>query len=58
MVDLDAAEDGQSVTRPGLFGPSRPTIFTVLAEERRNEEAPVVATDGPRFALGGAHRRP
>ena len=34
VIDLDAAEDGRTVvTEPGLFGRSRPTIFSVLREE-------------------------
>jgi hypothetical protein len=56
VVDLDAAEDGL-VTAPGLFGPAKPTIFSVLGEERRAEETAQQETprrSGPRFAFGGA----
>lgn len=58
IVDLDAAEDGSpAVSAPGLFGPSKPTIFSVLGEETKNEEAPADEPRGPRhggrFAFGG-----
>lgn len=61
-IDLDAAEDG-SVTAPGLFGPARPTIFSVLAEEQRKMDQTLAAAraeagsgGGPRFAFGGGFR--
>lgn len=65
VIDLDAAEDGVAkVTVPGLFGPAKPTIFSVLGAEQRAEAG---ATDesvdaeprrGPRFAFqGGSVRR-
>lgn len=64
MIDL-AAEDGSAlVTAPGLFGPARPTIFSVLAEEQRAMEAAVEAPAPPQsvvhrpaFAFGGGARR-
>lgn len=63
-IVLDAAGDGtEPVTAPGLFGPVRPTIFTVLAEEQREAEPPAAAQTGtvldrgPRFAFGGASRK-
>lgn len=46
VIDLDAATDGATVTAPGLFGPSRPTIFTALAQARREQEA-AEAESGP-----------
>lgn len=65
VIDLDAAENGEAkVTVPGLFGPAKPTIFSVLGAEQRAE---AVATDesvesgprhGPRYAFqGGSIRR-
>jgi len=62
VIDLDASdEDNRTVTSPGLFKPKKPTIFSVLAEERRDgdmapepAEAPV---DGPRYAFGTSLRR-
>lgn len=64
MIDL-AAEDGSAlVTAPGLFGPAKPTIFSVLAEEERamekTEEAPTQprsVVHRPAFAFGGPTRR-
>lgn len=63
MIDL-AAEDGSAlVTAPGLFGPAKPTIFSVLAEEQRAREATVEAHTQPQsvvhrpaFAFGGPVR--
>lgn len=55
VIDLDAATDGAAVTAPGLFGPSRPTIFTALAEARREMEVEdperANARSGPSFAF-------
>lgn len=64
VVDL-AAEDGSApVTAPGLFGPAKPTIFSVLAEEQREIEKAVEADTKPKsvvhrpaFAFGGLTRR-
>lgn len=64
MIDL-AAEDGSApVTAPGLFGPAKPTIFSVLAEEQRAMEKTVEANPQPQsvvhrpaFAFGGSARR-
>lgn len=53
VIDLDATEE-RPVTTPGLFGPSRPTIFSVLAEEERDsdpEAEPAGARSGPSFAF-------
>lgn len=61
VIDLDAARDGNTVTVPGLFGPARPTIFSVLAEERRREseeQAEAPRGSGGRYAFrGGPARR-
>lgn len=61
VIDLDAARDGNTVTVPGLFGPARPTIFSVLAEERRREseeQAEPTRGSGGRYAFrGGPARR-
>lgn len=65
VIDLDEAEKGEAkVTVPGLFGPAKPTIFSVLGAEQKAE---AVATEeslevgprrGPRFAFqGGSIRR-
>lgn len=59
VIDLDAAED-EAVTAPGLFRPKRPTIFSVLAEERRRgqheaEDRSVLTR--PRYAFGAGVRR-
>lgn len=57
VIDLDAAKDGNTVTVPGLFGPARPTIFSVLAEERRQQEIEAdpkpTRGSGGRYAFGG-----
>lgn len=49
------------MTVPGLFGPARPTIFSVLAEERRREaeeQAEAPRGSGGRYAFrGGPARR-
>lgn len=37
VIDLDAAEDGATVTVPGLFKPARPTIFSVLRQEQETD---------------------
>ncbi len=60
VIDLDAAKDGgATVTVPGLFGPAKPTIFSVLGEERRAQRAEEGVEDasrrGPRFAFQGSH---
>lgn len=57
VVDLDAAGGGSSVSAPGLFRPSRPTLFTVLAEERRAMEAvrsepEPIPSEGARYVFG------
>lgn len=65
MVDLEAERDGMSaVTVPGLFRPSRPTIFSVLGEEQRAEERgetvdeqPETDEESPRYVFGGGVRR-
>jgi len=62
VIDLNATdEDNRTVTTPGLFRPKKPTIFSVLAEERREEELasedPDPSTSGPRYAFGGSVRR-
>lgn len=62
IVDLDAAEDGSaSITAPGLFGPAKATIFTVLGEERReaerSQEDNTTPRSGPSFAFGESTRR-
>lgn len=65
VIDLDAAEKGVAeVTVPGLFGPARPTIFSVLGAEQRaeagatEESAEVGPRRGPRYAFqGGSTRR-
>lgn len=64
MIDL-AAEDGSApVTAPGLFGPAKPTIFSVLAEEEREMEKAEEShprsqsvVHRPAFAFGGSARR-
>lgn len=58
VIDLDAAKDG-SVTVPGLFGPAKPTIFSVLAEEQRAEREEKAEGRHPgahRFSPGGSFR--
>lgn len=62
VIDLDAAKDGGgTVTVPGLFGPAKPTIFSLLGAERRAEQAEREDGEprrGPRFAFqGGVARR-
>jgi hypothetical protein len=62
VIDLDAARDGSnSVTVPGLFGPARPTIFSVLGEERRRAEEEAEkeqnARGGGRYSFGGGAPR-
>lgn len=63
VIDLDAARDGSTtVTVPGLFGPAKPTIFSVLAEERRARENEEQAesqrpVSGGRYAFGGGAPR-
>lgn len=62
VIDLDEVADG-GVTAPGLFRPSRPTIFSVLGEEERAEErrseqhARTSGPSGPRYAFSGAAAR-
>jgi ribosomal protein S16 len=51
VIDLDAAEDGAAVTVPGLFKPAKPTIFSVLREER--EAAAVEVGAKPRGVRHG-----
>lgn len=60
VIDLDAAKDGPAVTEPGLFGPAKPTIFTVLGEERRarmREDGPPARTPGLGDAFGKTSKR-
>lgn len=63
-IDLNAAGTGSApVTAPGLFKPAKPTIFSVLAEERRAEQKQaedmetVPSSRGPRHAFGGSGAR-
>ena len=58
FIDLDAAGDGPTVvTVPGLFGPAKPTIFSVLREEQDNEEEEAAPrASAPRHGFGGALR--
>lgn len=60
VIDLDAAKDGATtVTVPGLFGPAKPTIFSVLAEEqraKREEEGRGRHPGAHRFSPGGSYR--
>ncbi len=60
FIDLDAAGDGSAVTTPGLFRPAKPTIFSVLRQERGQEDT-VDLTESirprrPRHSFGGAFR--
>jgi hypothetical protein len=62
IIDLDATDDdNRTVTAPGLFRPKKPTIFSVLAEEKREAqeagEERDPSTSGPRYAFGGTVRR-
>lgn len=61
VLDLvESEEQTTSVTEPGLFKKSGPTIFSVLGEEQRAYDPPPPEEHehtGPRYAFGGSSRR-
>ena len=51
VIDLDAAGDGTTVTVPGLFKAAKPTIFSVLRQEKEAESIEPGAVPGVRHGL-------